>query len=149
MNKREKISPGGANAWGETTGEAGSFAESALAFQSTITARQTQGAVSQFLPQGEKNAVSKAELVRLTGCKSPRQLQKLIAEEREQGIPILSSCRGGYFLPQPGEAGRAEMEAYCRTLQARAVNTFRALRTVRKLLAEPEGQEHLEEVLRP
>lgn len=149
MNKREKISPGGANAWGETTGEAGSFAESALAFQSTITARQAQASVSQFLPLGEKNAISTAELVRLTGCKSSRQLQKLVAVEREQGIPILSSCRGGYFLPEPGEAGRAEMVAYCRTLQARAINTFRALRAVRKLLAEPEGQEHLEEVLRP
>lgn len=147
MNKREKNSPGGANAWGATMGEAGSFAEPTVVFQSTITARQAQAPVSQFLPQGESNAVSKAELVRLTGCKSSRQLQKMIAEEREQGIPILSSCCGGYFLPQPGEAGRAEMEAYCRTLQARAINTFRALRAVRKLLAEPEGQEHLEEVV--
>lgn len=149
MNEERKISPGGANAWGETMGEAGSFAEPAVVFQSTTTARQAQAPVSQFLPQGAKNAISTSELVRLTGCKSSRQLQKKIAVERERGIPILSSCRGGYFLPEPGEAGRAEMVAYYRTLQARAVNTFRALRAVRKLLAEPEGQEYLEEVMRP
>lgn len=146
MDKSEKNSPGGANAWGDTMSEAGSFAESSFAFYSTIAARQAQGPVSRFLPQGGKNAISTSELVRLTGCKSSRQLQKMVAEEREQGIPILSSCRGGYFLPEPGEAGRAEMVAYCRTLQARAINTFRALRAVRKLLSEPEGQEHLEEV---
>lgn len=101
--------------------------------------------VHELLGHGQANAIPTAELVKLTGCTSARDLQAHIAAEREQGHLILSSCRrgGGYFLPADGPDGRAEIAAFCATLRARAINTLRILRDARRALAELDGQESL------
>ncbi len=101
-----------------------------------------------MLLQGEQNAISSTELVRLTGFKSVRELQNEIARERETGALILSTCRngGGYFLPSPGEAGRREISAFVATLRARAINTLRALKAAREALEGLDGQVSLDDL---
>lgn len=83
--------------------------------------------VHKFLLQGAENALSTADLVKITGLKSARELQTLIACERDAGHLILSTCRngGGYFLPDEGSKGRAEIAEFVTTLQHRAINTDR------------------------
>ena len=104
--------------------------------------------IHELLGQGQSNAIRTADLVRLTGCKSARDLQEQIAKEREAGHLILSSSRrgGGYYLPAPGAAGKAEIEAFVATLRARALNTLRILRDAKRALNDLDGQEHITEI---
>lgn len=99
-----------------------------------ITGNTNEQGIAALLPEGLENAVSSKELVQLCGCASTRQLQELIARERAQGALILSSAQGGYYLPAAGQKGRIELEAYVRTLHARAVNTFKAAQAARQAL---------------
>lgn len=98
--------------------------------------------LAEFLRHGEANAIATAELVRLTGCSSARELQSLIADERARGEIILSTSRagGGYFLPADGAAGRQELARFCATMRARALNTLAAMRPARRALRELDGQ---------
>ena len=102
--------------------------------------------VASALLHGEENALSTKELLAACGLRSPRELRAVIAREREEGALILSTCRhrGGYFLPAEGEAGRKEIAAFVATLDARSINTQRALKTARRALALLDGQLTLE-----
>lgn len=102
--------------------------------------------VHEILPKGAENAISAAELVRLTGHSSTRHLQNTIAVERERGNLILSTCRngGGYFMPDDGEKGQAEISEFCNTLYARAINTLKVYSLTRKALETPTGQLQME-----
>lgn len=97
-------------------------------------------AIVDFLPQGIENAMSTQTLMSLCGCSSARQLQERIATERARGSVILSSSTGGYFLPDAGEKGRQEIQAYIATLNARAVNTLSATKSAKEALAVLDGQ---------
>jgi len=96
--------------------------------------------VKELLWQGKEKAICTQDLLLLTGLKSPRILQNMIERERLQGGLILSTSQrgGGYFLPDEGEKGIAEMQEYERTLKARALNTLRTLKAVRIALKEAE-----------
>lgn len=122
----------------------------ATAFQDNFTTPQPrkQGLVESLLLEGEENATPSSELVRLTGCKSVRELQNQIAHERETGALILSTCRGGggYFLPAPGEAGQREIAAFVTTLRARALNTLKVLKAAREALQSIDGQVTLDDL---
>ena len=105
-----------------------------------ITAdRRAQGFFESILPQGEENAMSTAELLRITGMSSQRVLRKLISEERATGAVILSSDKG-YFRPDSGEKGRAEAEAFIATVTAKGANTIRAVQSARAFLNRLPGQ---------
>ena len=94
--------------------------------------------VHEFLHQGAENAASTAELVRLLDFKSSRDLQEIIARERDEGHLILSTSQngGGYFLPDDGDKGQSEIRAFVRTLHNRATNTLRAAATARAALED-------------
>lgn len=98
--------------------------------------------VYDILPEGEENAISTVDLVRLRGFKSARELQLVIAFERSSGALILSACQngGGYFRPSPGEKGRREIAAFEHTLRLRALNTLRVLQAARAALGDIDGQ---------
>lgn len=106
--------------------------------------------IFDLLPQGEQNAVASKDLAELAGAASVRELQSMIAQEREDGALILSTCRGGggYFRPSPGDAGKAEIERYISTLRMRALSTLRVLRSAKAAVATPEvaGQIDLEDM---
>ena len=71
--------------------------------------------IADLLHPGAENAISRRDLMALTGYKD-RELRLLIEAERRQGIPILSDCVGGYFLP----ASEAERQQCVRSLRRRA-----------------------------
>ena len=106
---------------------------------------QPAGAIARMLPQGAENAICTKELVRLTGTKNARTLQIAIAAERESGALILSTTKGGYFLPDDGAKGQREIAEFVRTLRARAINTFRAMRSAKQALSGVEGQTNIEQ----
>lgn len=122
----------------------------ATAFQGDFITSQPrpQGFIESLLLEGEENAIPSSQLVKMGQFKSVRELQALIAREREAGALILSTCRGGggYFLPSAGEAGKREIAAFVATLRARALNTLRALKTAREALESVEGQVTLDDI---
>ena len=101
--------------------------------------------IFDLLPTGERNAISRRELMSVTGY-SDRQLRKQIAAERRAGALILSSpdsCRGGYFRHEEGNA--AELRRFIGFMSNHGRSTFAVLKTARKTLAEIEQAEVKEE----
>lgn len=96
--------------------------------------------IASLLPVGKDNAISTEDLVNLTGCSSARELQQYIAQERKAGAVICSSTTGGYYLP----ANHAEMAEFCKTLENRAFNTLVALKSTRRAMRVPKGQQSIE-----
>ena len=74
-----------------------------------------QGTISRLLMEGAGNGLHLRDLVRLTG-EDQRTVRAMIHEERRQGMPILSDCVHGYFLP----GSQQEREACVRSLRHRA-----------------------------
>ena len=95
--------------------------------------------VEKYLLEGKQNAIASQTLADLVGCKSVRELQEVIAQERASGAVILSTCRrgGGYFLPSPGE--RHEVVEYIQTLRNRAMNTLGAIKSAEAYLQQLDG----------
>lgn len=91
---------------------------------------------TKILPVGKKNAISTNELTVLMGFSDSRALQTDIAKSRNAGQVILSSVQGGYYLP----IDDSEVEEFVAVLRARAINTFRALKSAREYLKEDKGQ---------
>lgn len=81
----------------------------------TTAATGRQIHISEFLQTGQQNAIPLRHLVQLTGMKS-RALRRRIEAERRSGIPILSNCENGYFLPD----SQAEVERFVRSMRSRA-----------------------------
>ena len=77
----------------------------------------------------------------MVGCRTVKALQALIKADREQGVLILSSTQGGYFLlnEDPQEA-RKELLRFTATLRSRAINTLRTVQQARIALDVLEGQ---------
>lgn len=96
--------------------------------------------IASLLPVGKENAISTEDLVKLTGCSSARELQQYIAQERKAGAVICSSTTGGYYLP----SNHAEMAEFCKTPENRAFNTLLALRSTRRAMRVPKGQQSIE-----
>lgn len=111
-----------------------------------ITKQGNGQAIFDLLPQGEENAVASKVLADLVGASSVRDLQHMVAFERERGALILSTCKGGYYRPADGEQGQREIAAFIQTLRARALNTLRAIKTARKALEGVEGQLDLDDL---
>jgi len=108
----------------------------------TIADPATQG-LSAFLPRGYKNRVSSRELLKLLKIRDTRTLRALVARERSKGALILSSADGGYFLPDDGDAGRAEMLRFVATVRAKGLHTLEAARPALKELRKLDGQQTL------
>lgn len=141
MNKKEKGSSGVAAPEGAKAGKFLSQSDFPC-LDSNTSSTNFQGTIASLLHRGRENALTSCELVKLTGCRTNRDLQLQIAAERENGALILSasSGSGGYFLPAAGEQGRRELMEFERTLKSRAVHTLAALRPARRALKRLEGQ---------
>lgn len=98
---------------------------------------KTEFPIMNLLPVGKENAISTVELVRLSGCKSARDLQQRIANERNHGAIICSGSGRGYWKPKD----RQEIQEFVKTMDARALNTLRAAKSARAVLKVPAGQQ--------
>lgn len=125
--------------------EAGQSRDNLSNFESNINDNKSQD-IFALLPTGEDNAISSKMLARMVGATSVRELQHRVAAERESGALILSTCKGGYFKPQDGAEGQAEISRFVATLRNRALNTLRALKAAKVALAQAEGQITLDEL---
>ena len=101
---------------------------------------KTEFPIMNLLPVGKENAISTADLMRLMGCKSARDLQERIAYERNHGAVICSGSGRGYWRPKD----RQEIQEFVRTMDARALNTLRAAKSARAALKIPAGQQAIE-----
>ena len=100
-----------------------------------------KAAIFDILPIGEQHAISRRELINITGY-TDRQLRRQIAEERRAGALILSSTdsvKGGYFRPEADNA--AELRRFINSISRRAKATFLVLHAARKALADLEREE--------
>lgn len=97
--------------------------------------------IADMLPVGKENAVTTAELVKMTGCTSARELQERIARERNAGAIICSGSGRGYWRPQ----NRREIVEFVRTMESRAKNTLAAASGAKKALRVADGQMELGE----
>ena len=102
---------------------------------------------TKILPTGKKNAISSKDLAILMGFDNTRSLQADIAKSRDAGQVILSSSTGGYYLPANDE----EIEEFIAVLRARAINTFKALRSAKMALEASKdmqmGQMQIDDIL--
>lgn len=136
MNEIENARPTAA-----TVGQANGNAGSNFRGNCTPSVVKNQGGISDFLPVGRKNAISSAALAEIMGCKSVRELQKMVERERLAGAVILSDTHdGGYYLSDDP----AELRRFVRTLNARARNTLRAAESAQVALNTITGQECME-----
>lgn len=100
---------------------------------------RTDFMIAERLRKGTENAITGQELCKLLEISDTRKLQILIAKERSEGIPILSSCRtGGYFLPAEGEVGELEIRRFIKTLEAMARHTRDAAKPAAEALRKGE-----------
>ena len=116
-----------------------------------LTANTADGqGISRFLLHGERNAISAADLAKIAGCESTRELRKLIQRERESGTIILIGD-GGYYLPSEDRAQlRRELETFEHVFDARCRSNRASVRPVKRLLrqlrrGELDGQIHIQE----
>lgn len=98
---------------------------------------KTRPRIESLLPIGRENAITTEELVRRSGCGSARELQQHIAYEREHGAIICSGSGRGYWKPK----NKQEMQQFVKTMDARAINIFKATKSARQMLRVPEGQQ--------
>ena len=92
--------------------------------------------IMDILPVGKENAISTADLVKITGCTSPRDLQVRIAFERNAGAIICSGSGSGYWSAK----NRQELLEFVHGMDARATNTLAATRSAKRALQITEGQ---------
>lgn len=88
-----------------------------------------------ILPTGESNAILCRDLQRMMGFSSERQLRKSIEVARRSGQLIMSSAKGGYYLPKD----RKEIEQYVRTLHKRAISILSVIKGAKDYLKYGDG----------
>ena len=88
-----------------------------------------QGTVAAILSHGRANALTTAELARITGRK-PREITRAIFTERRAGAPILSDPGAGFWLAEDA----AELRRCSVALHRRAGQIHATARALEKLV---------------
>lgn len=95
--------------------------------------------IIDYIPFGKENAISRNELVRLTGLED-RAVRKLINKLRADGEIILSSShRAGYWRSD----NPVEIEQYLRECDSRCKKLAITNRKIRQRLYEMTGQRYI------
>ena len=134
MNKKEMAPTGAATSAGAAWAEKSDGTISN--FHCTSGGAGSQGRIYSLLPAGEQSALSAANLTRLAGFKSERSLRQAVDRERENNL-ILASDQG-YFRPQSGDRGIAEIRAFLRRMDCRMRSNRRSTKMARAVLRELE-----------
>ena len=101
--------------------------------------------IFDVLPQGEENALPGCEIDRLLGI-TPRERRAQASRELAQGLLVLytSEPPGGYFRPDSGEKGRAEIKRFREREAARARAINEKVKAADAILKQCDGQTQLE-----
>lgn len=100
----------------KAAGETAVLNETAISIQdSTIKAAGPQVVISEYLHPGGENAVSMRELKALTGLPA-REVRRFIQLERLEGVPIVTSHPGGYYLAESD----VDLARFVRSMRHRA-----------------------------
>lgn len=113
MSKKEKARPAGGTA--EQARQGNHWASGIPWNQYNVRGDCRQFEIAELLGHGPENGLRLSELVSLTGW-TGRVVRRMIQAERLGGVPILSNCRSGYYLPSSGE----DRAACVRSLRGRA-----------------------------
>ena len=99
----------------------------------TIEYQPGQGTIAALLLRGSNNALTAAELARITG-RQPREVRREIARERRSGAPVMSG-RAGFYLAETS----AELRQCARALHQRAAETHRTAAALDAIAKATEG----------
>lgn len=80
--------------------------------------RPRKAYISKYLLHGAENALSASQLCEMTGYNTDVDIRRGVAHERNRGIVILSN-QDGYFLPDRGQKGKAELSEYIEMMESR------------------------------
>lgn len=145
MNDKRKTPGRSANLTGAAGGTSG---ETASNIDFTMSGPSGQaGKVSRLLLHGEQNAIAASDLATLAGYSNTRSLRQAIDRERENSV-ILASDKG-YYKPQPGDTGLAEIRAFVKRMDSRMKSNRQAVRVCKRVLKQAakaplDGQESLQ-----
>lgn len=98
---------------------------------SNIQFTTAQGAISRLLLHGQANALPRRELEALTGLDG-RTVRLMIEHERRAGVPVLSDCSKGYYLPETDQ----ETVACVRSLRHRAGEILRTAAAIERTVPQ-------------
>lgn len=93
----------------------------------TAAAGRQSGFIAALLSHGAENGLTIHHLEKMTDLKS-RDIRKRIEFERQSGIPILSNCKDGYFLPGTED----EAKRFIRSMRGRAAGIMRTASAVER-----------------
>lgn len=96
--------------------------------------------ISELVPKGKKNAISRAELLRRCNefgvAKSDREMRRLIQNARANACILNLSDGRGYFVPDKSDI--AELKHYINQEHDRGKAILRNLKTARATLEDLE-----------
>lgn len=93
--------------------------------------------ITDFIPYGYENAVSRKELCNVTGL-NDRVVRDLIEAARRNTIIISNNDGSGYWLypPNPTQKEKDLLKRYVKQQENRAKSIFYALKPARKVIKE-------------
>lgn len=128
MNETKKVPASAATLTGTVESGAASQAGHQLQADSTMKSETKQvGYVAQFLPMGEKNAVSLQTLKTLLHLPG-RTIRQMIEFERRREIPICSNNVTGYFIL----ADSRERDRFVANMEKRAAEILLTAEAVKR-----------------
>lgn len=86
--------------------------------------------IAEVLNRGAENGISMQELARRLQC-NERELRQRVHEERVEGAAILSGNTGYYLPSEDPQKAIEELKAFEKRLNAKAVNTFAAIKSAK------------------
>ncbi|MBQ8667710.1 MAG: hypothetical protein IJ526_12750 [Lachnospiraceae bacterium] len=94
--------------------------------------------IQELLNTGKANAMTTTQIMTACGFKHIREVSRQIEHERADGAIICSTTSegGGYYLP----ADRMEIAEFVGSMDRRAKNIFKAVKSAKRFLKIPEGQ---------
>lgn len=100
---------------------------------------------TEILGKGEENAIETSVLMKMLGFNSERSLRKDISKARKEGQIILSSAKGGYYLPKDDK----EVKEWIKKLTRQASSIFYILKHARIYLRENKNQYTIDDLRGP
>lgn len=102
--------------------------------KSNIPLSAKQMLVITAIPTGRNHAIKVQDLSDRTGL-TGRMVKQVINELRALGYPLVSSCNGGYFYPNPeDEEDVQEAERFFRMQYTQAISRFESAKPIKAWL---------------